>query len=57
MKSEICDIWQVFFTGYKVINRACSKMKRAQWGFSFKKPNIHFLKQRCLYFNYMKLTV
>ena len=34
--------------------RACSKMKKAQWGFSFKKSNIHFLKQLCLYFNYMK---
>ena len=31
--------------------RACSKMKKAQWGFSFKKSNIHFLKQLCLYFN------
>ena len=34
--------------------RACSKMKSAQWGFSFTKSNIHFLKQLCLYFNYMK---
>ncbi len=37
--------------------RACSKMKSAQWGFSFTKSNIHFLKQRCLYFDYMTLTV
>ncbi len=36
-------------------NRACRKMKSA--GFSFKKSNIHFLKQLCLYFNFMKLTV
>jgi len=34
-----------------VVKRACSKMKKAQWGFSFKKSNIHFLKQLCLYFN------
>jgi len=32
-------------------------MKSAQWWFSFKKSNIHFLKQFCLYFNYMTLTV
>jgi len=32
-------------------------MKGAQWGFSFTKSNIHFLKQLCLYFNYMPLTV
>jgi hypothetical protein len=32
-------------------------MKKAQWGFSFKKSKIHFLKQLCLYFNNMKLTV
>ncbi len=38
-------------------NRACSKMKSAQWGFSFTKSNIDFLKQLCLYFNYMTLTV
>jgi len=38
-------------------NRACSKMKSAQRGFSFTKSNIHFLKQLCLYFNYMTLTV
>ncbi len=25
-------------------------MKSAQWGFSFKKSNIHFLKQLFLYF-------
>ena len=37
--------------------RACSKIKSAQWGFSFTKSTIHFLKQRCLYFNYMTLTV
>jgi hypothetical protein len=37
--------------------RAFSKMKSAQWGFSFTKSNIHFLKQLCLYFNYITLTV
>jgi hypothetical protein len=39
------------------LHRASSKMKKAQRGFSFKKSKIHFLKQLCLYFNYMKLTV
>ncbi len=47
--------WQVFFT--VTLHRACSKMKKAQWGFSFKKSKIHFLKQLCLYFNYIELTV
>jgi len=37
--------------------RACSEMKSAQWGFSFKKSNINFLKQLCLYFSYMKCMV
>ena len=32
-------------------------MKKAHWGFSYKKSKIHFLKQLCLYFNYMKLTI
>ncbi len=40
-----------------VLNRALSKMKNAQWGFSFKKSNKHFLKQLCLYFNYLMGTV
>ncbi len=40
-----------------VLNKACSKMKSAQWGFSFTKSKIHFLKQLFPYFNYMKLTV
>ena len=31
-------------------------MKNAQLGFSFKKYNIHFLKQLCLYFNYLMGT-
>ncbi len=26
------------------------QMKKAQWEFSFKKSNLHFLKQFCLYF-------
>ena len=46
---KIFLLWEFF--------RACSKMKSAQWGFSFTKSNIHFLKQLCLYFNYMTLTV
>jgi hypothetical protein len=40
-----------------VLNRACSKMKSAQWGFSFKKSHIHFSKQLCLYFNYLMVNV
>ena len=46
---KIFLLWELY--------RASSKMKKAQWGFSFKKSNIHFLKQFCLYFNYMKWTV
>jgi hypothetical protein len=42
------------FFSIPVLNRACSKMKSAQWGFSFTKSNIHFLKQLCQYFNYME---
>ncbi len=38
--------WQVFFL--PVLKRACSIMKSAQWGFSFKKSNIHIIKQLCL---------
>ncbi len=38
---KIFLLWEFF--------RACSKMKSAQWGFSFTKSNIHFLKQRCLF--------
>ena len=37
----IRTLWQVFFL-LPDQNRACSKMKSAQWGFSFKKSNIHF---------------
>ncbi len=54
---------KIFFLTYGKIfllldqSRACSKMKKAQWGFSFTKFNIHILKQLCLYFNYMTLTV
>jgi hypothetical protein len=60
-KSRICDSLQLINkkANGKIFllldqNRACSKMKSAQWGFSFTISNIHFLKQLCLYFNYMK---
>jgi hypothetical protein len=66
MQLIVCDDIHEMITNSKLIGkifllseffRACSKMKSAQWGFSFTKSYIHFLKQRFLYFNYMTLTV
>jgi len=35
------------FFYYESFFRACSKIKSAQWGFSFTKSKIYFLKQLC----------
>jgi len=45
----LCGKFFLLFT----LHRACGKMKKAQWEFIFKISKIHFLKQLCLYFNYL----
>ena len=55
-KLELSFIYEKFFS-LRILYKAFSKMKSAQWGFSFNKSNIHFLKQLCLYFHYLMRTV